>query len=86
MTSFGDFNLYEELEISKEATPEEIKKAYKKLAMVNFNFYIVNIFRNGILIKILMIQLRPKSFKEFHIHIQSCQTRERENIMINMEK
>ncbi len=34
MTSFGDFNLYEELEISKESTPEEIKKAYKKLAMV----------------------------------------------------
>jgi DnaJ-class molecular chaperone len=35
MTSFGDFNLYEELEIAKESTPEEIKKAYKKLAMVN---------------------------------------------------
>ena len=34
MTSFGDFNLYDELEINKEAIPEEIKKAYKKLAMV----------------------------------------------------
>jgi len=34
MTTFGDFNYYEELEITKEATPEEIKKAYKKLAMV----------------------------------------------------
>jgi DnaJ-class molecular chaperone len=34
MTDFGDFNLYEELEIIKESTPEEIKKAYKKLAMV----------------------------------------------------
>ena len=32
--AFGDFNLYEELELSKEATPEEIKKAYKKLAIV----------------------------------------------------
>lgn len=29
-----NFNLYEELEIEKTATPEEIKKAYKKLAMV----------------------------------------------------
>ena len=28
------FNLYEELEIQKTSTPEEIKKAYKKLAMV----------------------------------------------------
>jgi DnaJ-class molecular chaperone len=37
MTSFGDFNLYEELEITKEATPEEIKKAYKKLVMVKYN-------------------------------------------------
>ena len=34
MTSFGDFNLYEELEIVKESTAEEIKKAYRKLAMV----------------------------------------------------
>src|SRR4051812_47581794 len=33
MTTFGDFNLYEELEIPKESTAEEIKKAYKKLAM-----------------------------------------------------
>ena len=32
-SSFGNFNLYEELEITKESTPEEIKKAYKKLAM-----------------------------------------------------
>ena len=35
MTTFGDFNLYEELEINKEASAEDIKKAYKKLAMVN---------------------------------------------------
>jgi DnaJ-class molecular chaperone len=32
--SHQNFNLYEELEIEKTATPEEIKKAYKKLAMV----------------------------------------------------
>jgi len=32
-TSFGNFDLYEELEITKESTPEQIKKAYKKLAM-----------------------------------------------------
>lgn len=31
--SFGNFDLYEELEITKESTPEQIKKAYKKLAM-----------------------------------------------------
>jgi curved DNA-binding protein CbpA len=29
-----NFNLYEELEITKKATAEEIKKAYRKLAMV----------------------------------------------------
>lgn len=34
MTSFGKMDLYAEMEISKESTPEEIKKAYKKLAMV----------------------------------------------------
>lgn len=32
-TSFGNFDLYEELEITKESTQEQIKKAYKKLAM-----------------------------------------------------
>lgn len=38
-STFGNINLYEELEIAKEATPEEIKKAYKKLALViNFLF------------------------------------------------
>ena len=38
MTSFENFDLYEELEIKKEATQEEIKKAYIKLAMVKINF------------------------------------------------
>lgn len=33
MSAFDNFNLYEELEITKESTQEEIKKAYKKLAM-----------------------------------------------------
>ena len=33
MSSFGNFDLYEELESTKESTPEQIKKAYKKLAM-----------------------------------------------------
>jgi DnaJ-class molecular chaperone len=37
-TTFGNFDLYAELEITKTATPEEIKKAYKKLAMVNINY------------------------------------------------
>jgi hypothetical protein len=42
MTStFGNFNLYEELEIVKEATPEEIKKAYRKLAVVRLNILII---------------------------------------------
>jgi len=29
-----NFNLYEELDLNKKATQEEIKKAYRKLAMV----------------------------------------------------
>ena len=33
MSAFENFDLYAELEISKESTPEEIKKGYKKLAM-----------------------------------------------------
>jgi curved DNA-binding protein CbpA len=33
-SAFDNFDLYEELELTKEATPEEIKKAYKKLALV----------------------------------------------------
>jgi DnaJ-class molecular chaperone len=33
-TAFDNFDLYEELEIKKEATSDEIKKAYKKLACV----------------------------------------------------
>jgi DnaJ-class molecular chaperone len=33
MSAFDNFDLYEELEISKESTTEEIKRAYKKLAM-----------------------------------------------------
>lgn len=41
MTSFDNFNLYEEMEITKEATPEEIKKAYKKLAMVKILIYYI---------------------------------------------
>ncbi len=33
MSAFENFDLYEELEIPRESTTEEIKKAYKKLAM-----------------------------------------------------
>lgn len=33
MSAFDNFDLYEELEIPKESTQEEIKRAYKKLAM-----------------------------------------------------
>lgn len=32
--SHNDFNLYEELEVNKKASQEEIKKSYKRLAMV----------------------------------------------------
>jgi len=32
-SAFDNFDLYEELETPRESTPEEIKKAYKKLAM-----------------------------------------------------
>jgi hypothetical protein len=36
-----NFNLYEELQTDKKASQEEIKKAYRKLAMVNnFEIYI----------------------------------------------
>jgi preprotein translocase subunit Sec63 len=38
-----NFNLYEELGINKQASQEEIKKAYKKLAMV-INFMKLKIF------------------------------------------
>merc|ERR1711957_551605 len=31
--SFGNFDLYEELEVKKTSTQEEIKKSYRKLAM-----------------------------------------------------
>lgn len=34
-----NFNLYEELELNKKASPEEIKKAYRKLAMVRMSKY-----------------------------------------------
>ena len=34
MTTFGDMDLYAELEIPKGSTAEEIKKAYRKLAIV----------------------------------------------------
>ena len=86
MTAFGDFNLYEELEIIKESTPEEIKKAYKKLAMVKSNQFYLFINRNGILIKIRTIQMPQKNFKEFHMPIQYYLMLKREDIMINMEK
>lgn len=34
-SAFENFDLYEELEVKKTATQEEIKKSYRKLAMVN---------------------------------------------------
>jgi len=33
--SFDNFNLYEEIGVPKTSTQDEIKKAYRKLAMVN---------------------------------------------------
>jgi DnaJ-class molecular chaperone len=36
-----NFNLYEELEIVKSASAEEIKKAYRKLAMVIIHYLIL---------------------------------------------
>ncbi len=35
--AFENFDLYEELEIKKTATAEELKKSYRKLAMVKIN-------------------------------------------------
>jgi hypothetical protein len=81
MTTFGDFNLYEELEVAKEASPEEIKKAYKKLAMV----FLYN-FRNGIQTKTLKILVLQKSSKEFHMLILFFPTPRREHITISTEK
>jgi len=99
MTSFGDFNLYEELEIPKESTPEEIKKAYKKLAMVKNNLLIflifLNIFifilppiifRNGILTKII-ITLKPlRNSKEFPTLILSSLTLKKDSTMTSTVK
>ena len=62
-----NFNLYDELEVNKKATQEEIKKAYRKLAMV-FKIYF-NI-RNGIRIKIKMTTQPQKNSKEFRILTQ----------------
>ena len=83
MTAFGDFNLYEELEIVKESTPEELKKAYKKLAMVRNSFY-QN--RDGIRIRIQTILMPLKNFKEYPMPTQYYLTLRREVIMISMEK
>lgn len=37
--AFENFDLYEELEVKKTSTEEEIKKSYRKLAMVFINSY-----------------------------------------------
>ena len=71
--AFGNFDLYEELEIIKTSTHEEIKKSYRKLAMVFIfipDFNKINKIRNGIQIKIKEIQNVQKNSKEFHTLIQ----------------
>jgi hypothetical protein len=65
-TTFGNFDLYEELEIKKEATPEEIKKAYKKLAVVRWFLT----YRDGIRIRTQATQARQRNSKEFPMLIQ----------------
>jgi len=64
--AFENFDLYEELEIKKTATPEEIKKAYRKLAMVKLNLK----SRNGIRIRISKIQNAMRNSKESLMLIQ----------------
>jgi len=86
MTAFGDFNLYEELEIIKESTPDEIKKAYKKLAMVYYILFLLYSNRNGIQIKILMTLMQQKNFKESLTPIQYYLIRKREHTTTNTEK
>jgi preprotein translocase subunit Sec63 len=39
MFSKNKLDLYKELEVDRNSTQEEIKKAYKKLAIVSFYYY-----------------------------------------------
>lgn len=63
MSKKPKIDLYKELGISNNSTQEEIKKAYRKLAMVRKPKY-NKIIRNGIPIKMRIKNYQQKSFKK----------------------
>lgn len=70
---------YEVLEVSETATQQEIKQAYKKLALV-----LSKLSRNIIPIKIQINSHLLSSSDKSQKHIQSLMTQRKGKIMINM--